>query len=79
ALLGRFGLRPARPSSAIHRAWVGQIYFGDNPAKWVRFTSALTSTKLSPDNSLTLDAWATTYGKVRGPCEAWDCLFSEAL
>jgi NAD(P)-dependent dehydrogenase (short-subunit alcohol dehydrogenase family) len=22
---------------------VGQIYFGDNPAKWVRFTSALTT------------------------------------
>jgi len=22
---------------------VGQIYFGDFPAKWVRFTSALTS------------------------------------
>ncbi|WP_233259010.1 hypothetical protein, partial [Rubrivivax albus] len=46
ALLGRFGLRPARPSSAIHRAWVGQIYFGDNPAKWVRFTSALTASQL---------------------------------
>jgi len=29
ALLGRFGLRPTRPSSASRRTRVGQIYFGD--------------------------------------------------
>jgi hypothetical protein len=29
ALLGRFGLRPARPSSAMNRTQVGQIYFVD--------------------------------------------------
>ena len=29
ALLGRFGLRPTRPSSASQEPRVGQIYFGD--------------------------------------------------
>jgi hypothetical protein len=44
ALLSRFGLRPTRPSSAIESAVVGQIYFGDQAGKWVRFKSALTVT-----------------------------------
>ncbi|PYE72694.1 hypothetical protein DFQ15_1581, partial [Xylophilus ampelinus] len=30
ALLGRFGLRPTRPSSAMKKTRVGQIYFGDS-------------------------------------------------
>jgi hypothetical protein len=30
---------------------VGQIYFGDFPAKWVRFTSALTTSGYTHSNS----------------------------
>ena len=44
ALLGRYGLRPPHPSSAIERAQAGQIYFGDQAGKWFRFKSALTHT-----------------------------------
>ena len=42
ALLSRYGLRPARLSSAHRKRQVGQIYFGDQAGKWVRFKSALT-------------------------------------
>lgn len=30
ALLGRFGLRPTRPSSAMKKTQVGHFYFGDS-------------------------------------------------
>jgi hypothetical protein len=51
ALLGRYGLRPSRPSSAIEGARVGQIYFGDQAGKRVRIKSALTLAPGRPERS----------------------------
>jgi hypothetical protein len=60
ALLGRSGLRPTRPSSAIEMGPVGQIYFGDPTAKWVSFKSALT-----PSSSVSLEASSSRTSRPR--------------